>query len=62
MKSISPNDLITIKTNDGQLNPSKFNGVDVEIISETSLQLLRSVQSDTVDSFISAHPDWVSQS
>jgi polyisoprenyl-teichoic acid--peptidoglycan teichoic acid transferase len=62
MKSISPNDLITIKTNDGQLNPSKFNGVDVEIISETSLQLLHSVQSDSVDSFISAHPDWVSQS
>jgi polyisoprenyl-teichoic acid--peptidoglycan teichoic acid transferase len=62
MKGISPNDLITIKTNDGQFNSEKVNGVDVEILNDTSMQLLHSVQSDTVDSFISAHPDWVSQS
>jgi LCP family protein required for cell wall assembly len=62
MKGISPNDLITIKTNDGQFNPSKFNGVDVEILNDTSMQLLHSVQSDSVDTFVREHPDWVSQS
>jgi polyisoprenyl-teichoic acid--peptidoglycan teichoic acid transferase len=62
MKSVSPNDLLTIKTNDGQFNSQKFNGQDVEVLSPTSLDLLRSVKADNVDGFVSAHPDWVSQS
>jgi LCP family protein required for cell wall assembly len=62
MRGVSPNDLLTIKTNDGQLNPQKVNGQDVEILNPTSLDLLHAVKSDTMDGFVGAHPDWVSQS
>ena len=62
MRSVSPSDLLTIKTNDGTFNSQKVNGQDVEILSDTSMDLLRSVASDNVDTFVSQHMDWVSSS
>jgi LCP family protein required for cell wall assembly len=62
MRGIDPGNLVTVKTNDGTFNSQKVNGEDVEILSDTSLELLRDVKSDTVDSFVAQHPDWVSQS
>ncbi len=62
MRSVSPNDLLTIKTNDGQFNSQKVNGQDVEILSPTSLDLMHAVAADTVDAFVRDHTDWVSAS
>jgi LCP family protein required for cell wall assembly len=62
MRGVNPNDLVTVKTNAGTFNSEKFNGQDVEILSDTSMQLFNDVKSDSVSSFITAHPDWVSQS
>ncbi len=62
MKGVSPSDLLTIKTNDGKFNSQTINGQDFEVLSPTSMDLLHAVQQDNVDAFVSAHPDWVSQS
>jgi polyisoprenyl-teichoic acid--peptidoglycan teichoic acid transferase len=63
MRGINPNDLVTLKTNDGRFNSRSVPGVgSVEIISDTSMELLRSVKNDTVETFIQAHQDWVSVS
>ncbi len=62
MRGVNPNDLITVKTNDGNLNPGKWNGQDVELLSDTSMDLLHAVKADSMDGFITQHPDWVSAS
>ena len=41
MKGIRPNDLVTIKTNEGKFNPKSVPGIgEVEVLSPDSLQLL----------------------
>jgi LCP family protein required for cell wall assembly len=59
MRGLRPADLVTIKTNGGQLFGSVINGQDVQQLNPTSLELLAAVKADTVDRFIVAHPDWV---
>jgi hypothetical protein len=63
MRSIHPDAITTIKTNDGTFNSRTVAGVgSAEILSPTSLELLRSVRDDTVASFVQAHPSWVAAS
>lgn len=62
LRGLNPNDLVTIAMNDGKFNPEKVGGYDFEMLSDTSLQLLRALHDDTVDGFVAAHPDWVSSS
>jgi polyisoprenyl-teichoic acid--peptidoglycan teichoic acid transferase len=63
LRGINPNDLVTIKTNNGEFNSQTIPGVgSAEILSDTSKELLRHIKSDTADAFIQAHPDWVSLS
>ncbi|MFF5297339.1 LCP family protein [Paractinoplanes globisporus] len=62
MKGINPNDLVTIKTNEGKFNPDKVAGIgDVEILSPDSLELLQAAKDDTVGQFAASHPTWVSR-
>jgi len=61
MKGINPNDLITIKTNEGKFNPRSIPGIgEVEILSADSMRLLESAKDDTVAQFAADHPTWVS--
>jgi LCP family protein required for cell wall assembly len=63
MKGINPADLVTIKTNDGKFNSRSVPGIgDVEILSDTSMQLLQSAKDDDVGSFIQANPTWLASS
>jgi LCP family protein required for cell wall assembly len=63
MRGVNPNDMVTIKTNNGKFNSKTIPGVgSAEIIDDTSLQLLRDVKNDSVTNFITAHPDWVTAS
>jgi hypothetical protein len=62
MRGINPNDLITVKTNDGKFNSQTIDGQSVEVLSDTSLQMLRSVKNDDIASFLTAHPDWIAAS
>ncbi|WP_433291433.1 LCP family protein [Actinoplanes sp. CA-030573] len=60
MKSIRPDDLITIKTNEGKFNPKSIAGIgEVEILSSESMQLLEAAKDDTVAQFAASHPTWV---
>ncbi|WP_319462353.1 LCP family protein [Micromonospora sp. RTP1Z1] len=63
MRGIHPDAITTIKTNDGTFNSRTVPGVgSAEILSPTSLELLRAVRDDTVGSFVQAHPNWVAAS
>jgi LCP family protein required for cell wall assembly len=62
MRAIRPADVVTLKTNGGQFNSDTSSGVAYEILNDNSLALLRAVAGDTVDTFVNAHPDWVSGS
>lgn len=63
MRGIQSDAITTIKTNDGTFNSRTVPGVgSAEILSPTSLELLRSVRDDTVGSFVQVHPNWVAAS
>jgi polyisoprenyl-teichoic acid--peptidoglycan teichoic acid transferase len=63
MRGVNPDDLIAIKTNDGKFNSESVPGVgSVEVLSDTSQQMLKAVREDNVPAFLSEHPDWVSES
>jgi len=63
MRGIRPDDLVTIKTNDGKFNSRPVAGVgSVEILSDTSMQLLRDVKDDQVAGFAFDNPTWVTDS
>jgi anionic cell wall polymer biosynthesis LytR-Cps2A-Psr (LCP) family protein len=63
MRNLNPNDLVTVKTNDGRFNSRSVPGIgSVEVLSPTSLQMLRAVRDDDITAFLTAHPDWISAS
>ncbi|GIH13114.1 LCP family protein [Rugosimonospora africana] len=62
MRNIGANDLLTIKTNGGQFSTQMINGQSVQTLDDTSMQLLQSVVTDSVSSFVQLHPDWVAAS
>ena len=63
MRAINPDDLVAVKTNDGKFNSRSVPGIgSVEILSDTSMQMLRAVKSDQVATFLEAHPTWISSS
>lgn len=63
MRGVTSNSMVTIKTNDGNYDSITVPNVgSCEQLTPTSLQLLQSVKTDTVQNFITAHPDWVARS
>jgi len=63
MRTINPDDLITIKTNEGRFNSRPVAGIgSVEILSDTTMSLLRSAKNDDMASFVRANPTWVATS
>jgi LCP family protein required for cell wall assembly len=63
MRNINPDDLITIKTNEGKFNSRVVAGIgSVEILSDTTMSLLRSAKNDDMASFVQANPTWVAPS
>jgi LCP family protein required for cell wall assembly len=60
MRGINPQDLVTIKTNDGKFNSESVPGVgSVELLSADSMDLLESAKTDTVAQFLAQNPTWV---
>jgi polyisoprenyl-teichoic acid--peptidoglycan teichoic acid transferase len=63
LRGINPDDLITLKTNNGEFNSRSVPGVgSVEILSNTSLAMLKAAKNDTLDTFVTANPTWVTSS
>jgi LCP family protein required for cell wall assembly len=57
---LGPSDVTMVKTNGGQFNTEVIGGQDFEILDPTTEQLFQSLREDTVGSFATAHPDWIS--
>jgi LCP family protein required for cell wall assembly len=58
MKGINPNDLITLKTNNGTFNPKTVPGIgDVEVLDATTMELLAAAKNDTMATFVISHPE-----
>jgi LCP family protein required for cell wall assembly len=63
MRGIKPDDLVTLKTNDGTFHSDDVPGVgSVEILTDTSLQMLKAVKKDQVAEFLQAHPEVIAPS
>jgi anionic cell wall polymer biosynthesis LytR-Cps2A-Psr (LCP) family protein len=62
MRNLNPNDLITVKTNDGKFNSATIGGQSVEKLSPDSLDMLRAVRTDNLANWLTAHPDWIAKS
>ncbi len=62
MRNLNPNDLITVKTNNGIFNSKTIGGQDFEVLSPDSLEMLRAVKSDTIANWLTAHPEWIAKS
>ena len=62
MRGLDASNLIGIQMNAGKRNTMTAPGLGpVETLSQTSTQLLQAVLNDTVDQFLTAHPEWVSR-
>jgi alkyl sulfatase BDS1-like metallo-beta-lactamase superfamily hydrolase len=59
LKGIDAGNVTMIKTNAGNFHSQTVNGQAFETLDPTSLELLRSVRDDKVESFVAQHPDWV---
>ena len=63
MRNVDPDDLITIKTNDGKFNSDSVPGIgSVEVLSDTTMKLLKAVRADTVPAFLQSNPSWIAAS
>ena len=63
LRGVRPDDLVTIKTNNGKFNSRNVPGVgSAEILSDTSMDLLRAIKADKVDEFVLDNPTWVTKS
>ncbi len=59
LSSLRADDIIMIKTNGGKFTSELRNDIWYEYLSDESLELLKSVQTDTVGDFLIRHSDWV---
>jgi hypothetical protein len=57
LKGITPKDLVMIKTNGGKITPGKQ--PNNEAFSPDSIQMLKAIHDDTLDTFLLAHSTWV---
>ncbi|AEV82946.1 cell envelope-related transcriptional attenuator [Actinoplanes sp. SE50] len=63
MRSLKPDKLITIKSNEGKLNSQTIPGVgSAEILSPDTMDLLKSLKRDDVATFLLGHPKFVATS
>ena len=58
LSSLRADDMILIKTNGGKYSPIGDGTSDEQLLPDT-IELLKSVQSDTVFDFLETHTDWV---
>jgi anionic cell wall polymer biosynthesis LytR-Cps2A-Psr (LCP) family protein len=60
MRNINPDDLITLKTNDGHYNSKTIPGVgSAELLNATSLKMMAAAKNDTLNAFVQSNPTWV---
>ncbi|MEV8516515.1 LCP family protein [Dactylosporangium sp. NPDC051484] len=60
LKGIKPDDMVTLKVNNGQYHSQTINGQSFETLDDTALALLAAVAQDRVGAFVAEHPDMIS--
>jgi LCP family protein required for cell wall assembly len=60
LKDVNPGNMKMIKTNGGKYTTQIIDGLSFEILTGDSRELFTAIRDDTLDAFITAHPDWVS--
>jgi LCP family protein required for cell wall assembly len=60
MRNVIANEPVMLKTNGGRLAGVKLNGEDVEQLTPESVQMFEHLRSDTLDTFVTAYPNFVS--
>jgi LCP family protein required for cell wall assembly len=62
LRGVTANDLVTIRTNAGKVNPVELNGVEYEQLTPDSLEMLTAVRDGKLPEFLLSHPDFVAAS
>jgi anionic cell wall polymer biosynthesis LytR-Cps2A-Psr (LCP) family protein len=60
LKGITPNEMFTLKVNNGQFHSENIGGISYETLDDQSLQLLQAISADQVFQFVKQHPEFVS--
>jgi LCP family protein required for cell wall assembly len=58
LKGITANDMISLRTNQGDFHSTQIGDVSVETLSPESLQMFQAAANDTMAPFLLAHPDF----
>jgi LCP family protein required for cell wall assembly len=59
LRNIDPKRITMVKTNGGKYTTQVIDGLDFEILTDSTRQLFTAARDDTLDAFVAAHPDWV---
>jgi LCP family protein required for cell wall assembly len=59
LKGIKPDQMITLKVNNGDYHSETINGKSYEILDDTAKELLAAIVRDEVGPFVAAHPEVV---
>jgi LCP family protein required for cell wall assembly len=63
MRGINPNELVTLKSNDGEFNSRPIAGIgSVEILNADTMAMLRAAKTDTLGAFVAEHPTVIAKS
>jgi anionic cell wall polymer biosynthesis LytR-Cps2A-Psr (LCP) family protein len=63
MKGINPDDVVTLKTNDGKFNSRSVPGVgSVEILDSATMDMIKAAKSDTLAAYVQANPKLIATS
>jgi LCP family protein required for cell wall assembly len=57
LKDITPSKMVTLKTNGGTFHSETINGQSFEVLDDNSKQLLTSISSDNLATYVQAHPE-----
>jgi LCP family protein required for cell wall assembly len=60
LKGVDPDRMVTLRTNNGQFKSEIINGESFEVLDQTALDLLKAFKDDTVATFVSGHPEMIS--
>ncbi|RKR89102.1 LytR family transcriptional attenuator [Micromonospora pisi] len=59
LKGVAANDLVVLKTNQGNFAEVKINGISYQRLTEESLEMLHAARDGELPSFVAAHPEMV---
>jgi LCP family protein required for cell wall assembly len=62
LKGVAANGLVTLRTNAGKITSQNIDGVSYENLTPSSKAMFQAVTADKLDTFVAAHPEFVSSS